>query len=278
MHQWNQAFLATSPQGEQYRTLAHRIEESLAFMAACGIDPARVPQLRAAAVYTAHDALLLPSEAALTRQDSLRGDWYACSAQLLWVGDRTHQVDHGHVEFLCGVANPLGMTCGPTLQPDDLLRVQAVLNPANEPGRVTLITRMGADVLAANLPGLIRAVRREGCTVVWCCDPMHGNTTTLANGRRTRSFDRIVAEVRAFFAIHAAEGTRPGGIHLEMTGKDVTECLGGAQQIAETDIERCCQTKCDPRLNGTQALEVAFIVAELLRETCDLRALPIAAE
>jgi 3-deoxy-7-phosphoheptulonate synthase len=172
----------------------------------------------------------------------------------------------------------LGMKCGPTLQPDDLLRVLAVLNPANQPGRITLITRMGADRLSANLPGLIRAVQREGCNVVWCCDPMHGNTMTSANGRKTRSFDRILAEVRAFFAIHAAERTRPGGIHLEMTGKDVTECLGGAQRIAEADLERCYQTQCDPRLNGTQALELAFLVAELLREKRDLCALLVAAE
>ena len=278
VHQWIQAFVAASPQGEQYRALAQRIEESLAFMAACGIDPERAPQLRAAALYTAHDALLLPYEEALARQDSLTGDWYACSAHLLWVGDRTRQADHAHVEFLRGVANPLGMKCGPTLQPGDLLRVLAALNPTNEPGRITLITRMGADLLDANLPGLIRAVRREGCNVAWCCDPMHGNTVTLANGRKTRSFDRILAEVRTFFAIHAAEGTHPGGIHVEMTGKDVTECLGGAEQIAEADLQRCYQTQCDPRLNGAQALELAFVVAELLRQKRDPRALPIAAE
>lgn len=278
VHQWNQAFVAASPQGEQYRALAYRIEESLAFMAACGVDPARAPQLRAATVYTAHDALLLPYEEALTRQDSLTGDWYACSAHLLWVGDRTRQADHAHVEFLRGVANPLGMKCGPTLQPEDLLRLLDALNPTNEPGRITLIARMGAEMLAAKLPGLIRAVQREGRNVVWCCDPMHGNTMTLTNGRKTRSFDRILAEVRAFFAIHAAEGTAPGGIHLEMTGKDVTECLGGGQRIAEADLERCYQTQCDPRLNGTQALELAFVVAELLREKRDLPALPTAAE
>ena len=278
VRQWNQAFVAASPEGEQYRALAQRIEESLAFMAACGIDPACAPQLRTAALYTAHDALLLPYEEALARQDSLTGNWYACSAHLLWVGDRTRQADHAHVEFLRGLANPLGIKCGPTLQPDDLLRVLAVLNPANEPGRMTLITRMGADLLSANLPALIRAVQREGCNVVWCCDPMHGNTMTLANGRKTRSFDHILAELRAFFAIHAAEGTHPGGIHLEMTGKHVTECLGGAERIAEADLEHCYQTGCDPRLNGTQALELAFVVAELLRQKHDPRALPIAAE
>jgi 3-deoxy-7-phosphoheptulonate synthase len=278
VQQWNQAFVAASPQGERYAELAHRIEESLAFMAACGIDPGRTPQFSTAAVHTAHDALLLPYEEALARQDSLTGEWYACSAHLLWIGDRTRQADHAHVEFLRGLANPLGMKCGPTLQPDDLLRVLDALNPANEPGRITLITRMGAETLGANLPGLLRAARREGRSVVWCCDPMHGNTITLANGRKTRSFDRILAEVRAFFAIHAAEGTRPGGIHLEMTGKDVTECLGGAQRIAETDLERCYQTQCDPRLNGTQALELAFVVAHLLRERRDVRRFSMAAD
>lgn len=278
VHQWNLAFVAGSPQGEQYGALAQRIEESLAFIAASGIDPVRAPQLRTATVYTAHDALLLPYEEPLTRQDSLTGAWYACSAHLLWLGDRTRQADHAHVEFLRGVANPLGMKCGPTLRADDLLRLLEVLNPANEPGRITLITRMGEDHLDANLPGLIRAVRREGCNVVWCCDPMHGNTTTLADGRKTRSFDRILAEVRAFFAIHAAERSHPGGIHLEMTGKDVTECLGGAQCIAEADLARCYQSQCDPRLNGTQALELAFVVAELLRGRHAVSALPIAAE
>ncbi|HEY1934650.1 MAG TPA: 3-deoxy-7-phosphoheptulonate synthase class II [Acetobacteraceae bacterium] len=278
VHQWNQAFVAASAQGERYAEMAGRIEESLAFMAACGIDPARTPQLRSTAVHTAHDALLLPYEEALTRQDSLTGAWYACSAQLLWIGDRTRQADHAHVEFLRGVANPLGMKCGPSLPADDLLRVLDVLNPENEPGRMTLITRMGAETLCANLPGLIGAVQREGRSVVWCCDPMHGNTVSTGSGRKTRSFDRIIAEVRAFFAIHAAEGTRPGGLHLEMTGKDVTECLGGAQEIAEADLERCYQTQCDPRLNGTQALEVAFIVAELLRDRRELRRLPLAAE
>lgn len=244
-------------------------------MAASGIDPVHAPQLRWAAVYTAHDALL-PHEAALTRQDSLTGDWYACSAHLLWVGDRTRQADHAHVACLRGLANPLRMKCGPTLQPDDLLRVLAALNPANEPGRTTLITRMGADMLGADLPGLIRAVQREGCNVVWCCDPMHGNTMASEDGRKTRSFDRILAEVHAFFAICVAEGTRPGGIHPDMTGKDVTECPGGAQRIAEADLERCYQTQGDPRLNGTQALELAFVVAASLREKRDLRALPIA--
>ena len=264
VQQWNQDFVAASPQGERYAALAARIQESLGFMSACGIDPARTPQLRTTSIYTAHDALLLPYEEALARQDSLTGDWYACSAHLLWLGDRTRQPDHAHATFAAGVANPLAMKCGPTLGADALLRLLDVLNPDNTPGRITLITRMGAETLAANLPGLIRTVQREGRRVVWCCDPMHGNTVTLTNGRKTRMFDRILQEVRVFFAVHQAEGTWPGGLHVEMTGKDVTECLGGGQQIEETDLDRCYQTQCDPRLNGTQALELAFTVAEQL--------------
>ncbi|HET8995697.1 MAG TPA: 3-deoxy-7-phosphoheptulonate synthase class II, partial [Acetobacteraceae bacterium] len=254
VQQWNQAFVAASPQGTRYAELARRIEESLAFMAACGLQSAAVPALRSTELFTAHDALLLPYEEALTRQDSLTGDWYDCSAHLLWIGDRTRQVDHAHVAFLRGVANPLGLKCGPSLEPDDLLRLLDALNPGNVPGRMTLITRMGAETLGSNLPGLIRAVRREGRHVVWCCDPMHGNTVTLADGRKTRPFAQILREVNAFFAIHAEEGSHPGGVHLEMTGKDVTECLGGDQQIEEADLAARYQTHCDPRLNGTQAL------------------------
>jgi 3-deoxy-7-phosphoheptulonate synthase len=278
VQQWNQAFVAASPQGARYAELARRIEESLGFMTACGIDPARTPQLRTTAIYTAHDALLLPYEEALTRQDSLTGDWYGCSAHLLWLGDRTRQPDHAHAAFARGVANPLGLKCGPTLTPDALLRLLDVLNPGNAPGRMTLITRMGAAVLAETLPKLVRAVQREGRAVVWCCDPMHGNTVTLANGRKTREFERILDEVRVFFAVHGGEGTWPGGIHLEMTGKDVTECLGGGQAIEEQDLARRYQTQCDPRLNGTQALELAFLVAELLRDARRHREFPIAAE
>jgi 3-deoxy-7-phosphoheptulonate synthase len=278
VQQWNQAFVAASPQGERYAALASRIEESLGFMTACGIDPARTPQLRSTAIYTAHDALLLPYEEALTRQDSLTGAWYGCSAHLLWLGDRTRQPDHAHAAFAGGVANPLGLKCGPSLTADELLRLLDVLNPANAAGRMTLITRMGAETLAERLPGLIRTVQRDGRSVVWCCDPMHGNTVTLAGGRKTRPFERILDEVRMFFAVHAAEGTWPGGIHLEMTGKDVTECLGGGQQIGESDLALRYQTQCDPRLNGTQALELAFMVADLLRGARRPKDLPLAAE
>lgn len=265
VQQWNQAFIAASPQGERYVGMARRIEESLAFMAACGLHSAQVPALRSTELFTAHDALLLPYEEALTRQDSLTGDWYECSAHLLWIGDRTRQVDHAHVAFLQGVANPLGVKCGPGVTPDELLRLLDMLNPRNVSGRMTLITRMGADTLDHNLPALIRAVRREGRSVVWCCDPMHGNTVTLANGRKTRVFAQILREVNTFFAIHAEEGSYPGGVHLEMTGKDVTECLGGDQQILEADLSERYQTHCDPRLNGAQALELAFQLADALR-------------
>jgi 3-deoxy-7-phosphoheptulonate synthase len=275
---WNQAFVAASPQGERYAALARRIEESLGFMTACGIDPARTPQLRTTAIYTAHDALLLPYEEALTRQDSLTGDWYACSAHLLWLGDRTRQPDHAHAAFASGLANPLGMKCGPSLTADELLRLLDLLNPENAPGRITLITRMGAPVLADRLPQLLRAVQREGRAVVWCCDPMHGNTVTLASGRKTRAFERILDEVRVFFAVHQGEGTWPGGVNMEMTGKDVTECLGGGQRIEEQDLGLRYQTQCDPRLNGTQALELAFLVAELLRGARQQPQLPMAAE
>ena len=275
VQQWNQAFVAASPEGARYAELAARIEELLAFMAACGLDTAQAAALRTTDIFTAHDALLLPYEEALTRQDSLTGDWYACSAHLLWIGDRTRQVDHAHVEFLRGVANPLGLKCGPGLEADELLRLLDVLDPRNEAGRMTLITRMGAATLSGNLPRLIRAVQREGRNVVWCCDPMHGNTVTLSDGRKTRAFARILQEVNTFFAIHAAEGSHPGGVHLEMTGKDVTECLGGAQQIEEADLAARYQTQCDPRLNGTQALELAFLLADGLRNE---RRLPMAAE
>jgi 3-deoxy-7-phosphoheptulonate synthase len=278
VQQWNQAFVAASPQGARYAEMCGRIQESLAFMAACGLTNA--PQLRATEVYTSHDAMLLNYEEPLARQDSLTGDWYACSAHLPWIGERTRQVDGAHVAFMRGVANPLGLKCGPAMTADELLRLIDVLNPSNEPGRLTLITRMGAERIGAGLPSLIRAVQREGRCVVWSCDPMHGNTETTASGRKTRPFDRIVAELRTCFAVHRAEGSRLGGIHIEMTGKDVTECTGGAQQIDEVALEDRYHTHCDPRLNGSQALEVAFLVAEELKAERERtpKQVPIAAE
>ena len=274
VQQWNQDFVASSAQGERYTALSRRIGESLAFMAACGID---ARSMHTVDLYTSHEALLLPYEEALTRQDSLTGDWFGCSAHLLWIGDRTRQPDHAHVEFLRGVGNPIAMKCGPSLQPDELLRLLDILNPANEPGRMTLICRMGETTLGQNLPALIRAVQREGKIVGWCSDPMHGNTISTPTGRKTRPFARILAEIRAFFAIHAAEGTHPGGIHVEMTGKDVTECTGGAEGLDDAGLEARYHTLCDPRLNGSQALELAFLVADMMRET-RRGALPMAAE
>jgi 3-deoxy-7-phosphoheptulonate synthase len=266
VQQWNQAFIAASPQGERYAETGRRIQESLAFMSACGLTAANVPQLRSTELFTSHDAMLLNYEEPLARQDSLTGDWYACSTHLPWIGERTRQHDGAHVAFLRGVANPLGLKCGPTMTPDEVLRLIDLLNPENEPGRLTLITRMGADRIDRGLPPLIRSVQQEGRSVVWSCDPMHGNTVTTGSGRKTRPFECIAAELRACFAIHAAEGSRLGGMHIEMTGKDVTECTGGAQQIDETALGDRYHTHCDPRLNGSQALELAFLVAEELKQ------------
>ncbi|HEX3413890.1 MAG TPA: 3-deoxy-7-phosphoheptulonate synthase class II [Stellaceae bacterium] len=265
VHAWNQDFVADSPQGERYQALADRLTETLDFMAACGLNSETTPQIRETEFYTSHEALFLSYEEALTRIDSTTGDWYDCSAHLVWLGDRTRQVDGAHAEFLSGVKNPIGMKCGPALEPDDLLRLIDRLNPQNEPGRLTLITRMGSDKVEARLPCLIRAVRREGREVVWCCDPMHGNTVTSSNGYKTRSFDRILDELHGAFAIHAAEGSYAGGVHFELTGQNVTECIGGSQAISESSLADRYLTHCDPRLNATQALELAFEIAEALK-------------
>jgi len=265
VNQWNLDFVAGSPQGERYQELAHRIAEAMDFMEACGLTGDAVAQLRETEFYTSHEALLLWYEEALTRQDSLTGDWYDCSAHLVWIGDRTRQPDGAHVEFLRGVGNPVGIKCGPSLNNDDLMRLIETLNPANEPGRITLIARMGHDKVEKHLPPLIRAVQREGFSVVWSSDPMHGNTIKSSTGYKTRPFDRILTEVRRFFEVHRAEGTYPGGIHVEMTGKDVTECLGGAQAIDDDRLSQRYHTHCDPRLNASQALELAFLLAEMLK-------------
>jgi 3-deoxy-7-phosphoheptulonate synthase len=266
VHSWNQGFVAESPQGERYRELADRLTETLDFMAACGLTSETTPQIRETDLFTSHEALLLPYEQALTRVDSTTGDWYDCSAHMLWIGDRTRQPEGAHVEFLRGVKNPIGMKCGPSLDPSELLRLIDTLNPENEPGRLTLVARMGADKVEAKLPTLIRAVAREGRRVVWCCDPMHGNTITSTTGYKTRLFDRILAEVKGFFAVHEAEGTYAGGVHFEMTGQDVTECMGGAQAISEATLADRYHTHCDPRLNASQALELAFLIAEALKK------------
>jgi 3-deoxy-7-phosphoheptulonate synthase len=266
VHSWNQEFVAASPLGEKYAEMADRLSETLDFMAACGLTSETTPVIRETDLYTSHEALLLQYEQALTRVDSTSGEWYDCSAHMLWIGDRTRQADGAHVEFLRGVKNPIGLKCGPTLDHGDLLRLIDLLNPENEPGRLTLIARMGADKVEAKLPGLVRAVERAGRKVVWCCDPMHGNTITSSTGYKTRLFDRILAEVRGFFAVHEAEGSYAGGVHFEMTGRDVTECLGGAQQITEVGLAERYDTSCDPRLNASQALELAFLLAESLKK------------
>ena len=265
VNRWNMDFVADSPQGAQYSELADRIDESLNFMAACGLTGDAVPQLRETEFYTSHEALLLWYEEAMTRQDSLTGDWYDCSAHMLWIGDRTRQPDSAHVEFLRGVKNPIGIKCGPTSEPDKVLDLIDRLNPDNEAGRMTLISRMGADKVHEHLPGLIKAIEREGKTVVWSCDPMHANTIKSQSGYKTRPFERVLTEVRRFFEVHEAEGTYAGGIHIEMTGQDVTECLGGAQAISDEALSERYHTHCDPRLNASQSLELSFMVADFLK-------------
>jgi len=265
VHQWNMGFVADSDLGHKYKDLADRLDETLSFMAACGLTSETTPQIRETEFFTSHEALLLPYEQAMTRVDSLTGDWYDTSAHLLWVGERTRQLDNAHLEFLRGVGNPIAAKVGPTAEPDQLIRLIDILNPKNEPGRLTLIVRMGADKADKNLPALVRKVKQEGRVVVWSCDPMHGNTVKSGNGYKTRHFDRIMSEVESFFAVHRAEGTHAGGIHLELTGRDVTECVGGAQAITEADLKDRYHTHCDPRLNAKQALEIAFIVAERLK-------------
>jgi len=265
VHAWNQDFVADSPQGERYRELADRLTETLNFMEACGLTSETTPQIRETEFYTAHEGLFLSYEEALTRVDSTTDQWYDCSAHLVWIGDRTRQFDGAHVEFMRGIKNPIGMKCGPSLEPDDLLRLIDRLNPKNAPGRLTLITRVGADKVAEKLPPLIRAVEREGKKVVWCIDPMHGNTTTAANGLKTRHFDRILDELHGAFQVHAAEGSHAGGVHFELTGQNVTECTGGAQEISEAALGDRYLTHCDPRLNASQALELAFEIAEALK-------------
>jgi len=264
VHQWTLDFMGRSPWADKFSDVADRIGESLDFMEACGIDPATVPQLQGTSFYTSHEALLLPYEQALTRRDSLTGDWYDTSAHMVWIGDRTRFEGSAHVEFARGIGNPLGMKCGPSLETDTMLRLLDTLNPAREPGRITLISRFGHDKVADGLPRLVRAVKAEGHPVVWSCDPMHGNVVKSESGYKTRPFDRILTEVKDFFAVHRAEGTHPGGIHVEMTGQDVTECVGGAVAITDEALKDRYHTHCDPRLNAAQSLELAFLIAETL--------------
>jgi len=264
VHRWTLGFVAGSPASERYRALAERITETLDFMAACGITAEAVPHLRSVDFYTSHEALLLPYEEALTRMDTT-GECFDTGAHFVWIGDRTRSLDGAHIEFVRGIKNPIGLKCGPSMAPDELLRLIDVLNPDDLAGRLTLICRFGADKAAEKLPKLLRAVTREGRKVVWSCDPMHGNTIKSGTGYKTRPFERVLKEVRTNFEIHRADGTHAGGIHLELTGKNVTECLGGAQAIRDEDLSSRYHTHCDPRLNASQALELAFLMAESLR-------------
>jgi 3-deoxy-7-phosphoheptulonate synthase len=265
VERWMLGFVGRSGQGERYRKTAQRISESLEFMAACGVSPQTVPALSQVELYTSHEALLLGYEEAMTRVDSTTGDWYDTSAHMVWIGDRTRQLDGAHVEFCSGIRNPIGLKCGPSLEPDDLLRLIDRLNPQDEAGRLTLIARFGVEKVRDGLPKLVRAVTRAGRKVVWSSDPMHGNTLKTGSGYKTRPFDRILGEVGHFIDACHAEGAVPGGVHVEMTGQDVTECLGGAQEIVEADLSSRYHTHCDPRLNGEQSLELAFLLAEKLR-------------
>ncbi len=274
VHQWNLGFVEDSPAGHRYQELSNHIAETLGFMRAIGLTPENTPQLRSTNLYTSHEALLLGYEQALTRIDSTSGDWYATSGHFLWAGDRTRQLDHAHLEFLRGVKNPIGVKCGPSLDADELLKLIDLLSPQNEPGRLTLICRFGADKVGDHLPAMIRAVEREGKSVVWACDPMHGNTIKAGSGYKTRPFDLILKEVERFFDVHRAEGTHAGGVHVEMTGNNVTECVGGAKAVTETDLSDRYHTHCDPRLNADQSIELAFIIAERLRRDRDGRSMP----
>jgi 3-deoxy-7-phosphoheptulonate synthase len=266
---WLLDFEQKSPFGKKYREMGEQIQTALRFMRSCGVTEATVPALGRTSFYTSHESLLLSYEQSLVRRDEAGGsqNWYATSGHMLWVGDRTRQPDHAHVEFLRGIRNPIGVKCGPTLEPDGLMRLIDILNPANEAGRLTLICRFGADKVEKHLPKLIRAVQKDGRTIVWSCDPMHGNTVSAAGGLKTRPFDRILKEVETFFDVHRAEGTHAGGIHVEMTGLPVTECTGGASaQISEAQLKDRYHTLCDPRLNADQALELAFLIAERLKQ------------
>ena len=271
VHSWVNEFIAGTPQADRFQELAGRIEESLNFMRACGITPETARPLAETDFYTSHESLLLNYEESLTRRDTITDekDWYATSAHLIWIGDRTRQPDGAHVEYMRGIANPIGLKCGPSLDPDELVRLIETLNPDNTPGRLTLIARMGADKVRAGLPPLLKAVKANGAKVVWCCDPMHGNTVKASSGYKTRRVGDVMAEVRGFFDAHDEVGTYPGGVHFEMTGQNVTECVGGVIDVTEASLGDRYHTHCDPRLNGAQALELAFLIADLLKQRRD---------
>lgn len=267
VHEWTLGFLNNTPETDKYREIANRISESLNFMKACGLTSSSVSQLRETDFFTSHEALLLNYEEALTREDTITAEkgWYATSAHLLWVGDRTRQFDHGHIEYLSGIQNPVGIKCGPSLEKDDLIRLLDKVNPNNETGKVVLICRMGSEKVNEHLPKLIKNIKANGKNVTWCCDPMHGNTIKASNGYKTRRVAEILNEVNNFFLVHKSEGTLPGGVHFEMTGSNVTECLGGANEVKESDLGSRYHTHCDPRLNGSQSLELAFLVSDLIK-------------
>ena len=274
VHSWVTEFLSGTPQAERFQELAGRIEESLNFMRACGITPETARPLAETDFYTSHESLLLNYEEALTRRDTITDekDWYATSAHMIWIGDRTRQPDGAHVEYMRGIGNPIGLKCGPSLDPDELVRLIETLNPDNVPGKLTLIARMGADKVRAGLPPLLKAVKASGAKVVWCCDPMHGNTIKASSGYKTRRVNDVMAEVRGFFDAHDEVGTYPGGVHFEMTGQNVTECVGGVVDVTEARLGDRYHTHCDPRLNGAQALELAFLIADLLKQRRDVGA------
>ena len=265
VNRWNMAFVENNPLKERYQDMAKRLQDTLSFMEVLGINSSNTAALHETTLFTSHEALLLNYEQALTRVDTLTDKWYNCSAHMIWIGERTRQLDHAHIEFFRGIHNPVGVKVGPSMTGDELIQLIDAVNPTNDPGRLTLITRMGADTLEAKLPALLRRVKAEGRHVVWSSDPMHGNTKKASSGYKTRNFDDILREIQQFFSAHKAEGTHAGGIHLEMTGQHVTECTGGAYQISEADLAECYETQCDPRLNGDQVLEMAFLVADHLK-------------
>lgn len=266
VNRWNMSFVAANPLKEKFQQLADRIQDALQFMEVCGIDSSVAPSLKETSLYTSHEALLLGYEEALTRRDHLTGDWYDCSSHFVWIGERTRQLDHAHIEFFRGIKNPIGVKVGPGMKPDELIELIDALNPDNIPGRLTLITRMGADILPEKLPALVRKVQEEGRKVIWSSDPMHGNTEKATTGYKTRSFNNILREISQFFAVHKSEGSYAGGVHLEMTGQHVTECTGGAYGLSDEDLAQRYRTQCDPRLNADQVLELGFLVADLLKD------------
>ncbi len=267
VHQWNREFVAASPAGQRYEALADEIDRAVSFMQACGMDGDKLSELSEVDFHTSHEALILGYEEALTRQDSLTGEWYDCSAHMLWIGERTRDLDGAHIEFLRGVNNPIGCKLGPDANAEDVLTLCETLNPEKVQGRLTLISRMGAETVTEKLPAILEAVKEAGHPVVWVCDPMHGNTFSTENGHKTRHFDDVLKEITGFFEAHKKVGTYPGGVHLELTGDDVTECLGGGAQLDAEDLSKRYETMCDPRLNGSQSIDIAFRIAELLHSS-----------